>query len=668
MTFDARSLYELLPAYYRVRDAEQGGSLQALMGVIAEQVALLEEDLAQLYDDQFIETCAEWVVPYIGDLVGHRALHGTGASVSSPRAEVADTIALRRRKGTAATLEQLARDVTGWPPHVVEFLQRLATTQHLNHVRPAHAATPDLRKAVRLEQVNGPFDTYAHTADVRHIASGRGTCHPANIGVHLWRLRSYPAIATPAVKLDGTRFFIHPLGAPTRLFSHGEPKTASDLATAPRHVPAPLTRRQFDADKASYWGLDKSLFIEGVTLDQVVVCNLSDAAAGAWAHAPAPGKVAVDPVLGRIAFGTAPATVPKVSYRYGSAADLGGGTYARAISIDPAVQPVVAVPADKPTIQQALDAVASGGAAEIRDCGRYAETLALKVAAKDRSLTLRAADGQRPTIVLGAELVVSGAAGSEVTLDGLLLAGGRIRVAATADAQNLRKVTLRHCTLVPGIALAPDGTPTQPNLPSLVVESATAIEIDHCILGGLRVSPGATVRISDSIVDATRPDGVAYAAPDGVAGGGAVTVVNGTLIGKVHAVAVEGASNTIFSARLAQGDTWAAPVWADRRQEGCARFSYLPPGSRLPRPYRCQPPSGADPAVFAPVFTSLRYGDPGYGQLSRRTAREIREGADNGAEMGVFCSLLQAQRETNLRIRTDEYLRFGLEAGFIYVT
>src|SRR5262249_22656726 len=74
MSFDTERLYELLPAFYRVRDAEQGEPLKALLSVIAEQVAVLEEDLAQLYDDQFIETCAEWVVPYIGDLVGTRSL------------------------------------------------------------------------------------------------------------------------------------------------------------------------------------------------------------------------------------------------------------------------------------------------------------------------------------------------------------------------------------------------------------------------------------------------------------------------------------------------------------------------------------------------------------------------------------------------------------------
>ena len=70
---DAETLFNLLPAIYRVRDTEQGGPLQALMAVLAEQVSALEENLAQLYDDQFIETAADWAVPYIGDLIGYRA-------------------------------------------------------------------------------------------------------------------------------------------------------------------------------------------------------------------------------------------------------------------------------------------------------------------------------------------------------------------------------------------------------------------------------------------------------------------------------------------------------------------------------------------------------------------------------------------------------------------
>ena len=154
MTFDAQRLYELLPAVYRLRDADRGGPLLALLGVIADQVAVVEENLAQLYDGQFIETCAPWVIPYIGDLIGYRTVHGVAPGGVSARAEVGHTIGFRRRKGTAAMLEQLARDVTGWDARVVEFFLLLATTQYMNHLRPGNAYAPDLRRWEALERLD----------------------------------------------------------------------------------------------------------------------------------------------------------------------------------------------------------------------------------------------------------------------------------------------------------------------------------------------------------------------------------------------------------------------------------------------------------------------------------------------------------------------------------
>ncbi len=124
-------------------------------------------------------------------------------------------------------------------------------------------------------------------------------------------------------------------------------------------------------------------------------------------------------------------------------------------------------------------------------------------------------------------------------------------------------------------------------------------------------------------------------------------------------------SNSLLLAQLdAAGDAWPAPVWAERRQVGCIRFSFVPPGSRTPRRFQCV---GGDPA-HRPFHTSLRYGDPGYMQLRRSTHRAIRTGASDESEMGVTHELYQPQRETNLRIRLDEYLRYGLEAGFFYAT
>ncbi|HEU0011858.1 MAG TPA: hypothetical protein VFT34_18735, partial [Verrucomicrobiae bacterium] len=156
MSDETNSLFDLLPSIHRIRDAEQGGPLREGLEVMASLADVLAEDLEQLYDDLFIETCADWVVPYLGDLIGYRSLHHKSPRLGSPRAEVANTIGYRRRKGTAAMLEQLARDVTGWPAKVVEFFQLLATTQFMNHVRLHSTLTPDLRRWDQLESLDGP--------------------------------------------------------------------------------------------------------------------------------------------------------------------------------------------------------------------------------------------------------------------------------------------------------------------------------------------------------------------------------------------------------------------------------------------------------------------------------------------------------------------------------
>jgi hypothetical protein len=137
---------------------------------------------------------------------------------------------------------------------------------------------------------------------------------------------------------------------------------------------------------------------------------------------------------------------------------------------------------------------------------------------------------------------------------------------------------------------------------------------------------------------------------------------------------------------------FAAGVHALRRQTGCVRFSYVPPGSEVPRRYRCQPQLEVDTrlrplqqagvvtpaeaaalaaevaAAVKPLFVSRRLGDPGYGQLEARCALQIRTGAESGAEMGAFEFLRQPQREANLRGALDEYLRLGLEAGVFFST
>jgi hypothetical protein len=637
MSFDAQKMYELLPAIYRIRDAQQGEPLKALLSIIADQVGVLEEDLAQLYDDQFIETCNGWVMPYIGDLIGYRTLHNVAPSIGSQRAEVAHTIGFRRRKGTAAMLEQLARDVTGWNARAVEFFELLGWTQWTpNHIRPNSFYAPDLRQWEALEKINGPFDTVAHTVDVRHVVNGQGKYNIQNIGIFLWRLGAYSLTNSPAFQMDAKRFQFHPLGYDTQLFTNPVTETEVMQAASPLNVPDPVGRRVLKKYLSQYYGDGLSLVIQGVPLAQIVVCDLTD-----WFYQPAAGQVALDPVLGRIAFGDAQSAPPLVTFHYGFSDDLGGGEYDRAATFDALLTPVEQVPAPNLKIQDALDKAKSGGVVEISDSGRYNETLTINVNAGQR-IELRAANEHRPTVILGGDLIINGAAESEVTLNGLLLSGGTIRV--TGGLQTLR---LLHCTLVPSAN------------PSLVADLPdVTIEMDHCIVGALRIHERSSVSISDSIVDATAVTQVAFAAANGTDSGGTLQIADSTIIGTVNTLELQLASNSIFM----------ADVTSEKRQEGCVRFCYLPLVSIVPRRYRCQPEDDEDALRVRPQFTSLRYGDPGYGQLALRTAAEIREGADDEAEMGAFHELFEPQRETNLRVRLDEYLRFGLEAGIFYVT
>jgi len=670
VSFDAQRLAELLPAVYRLRDAQIAGTipatagpLAALLAVLADEIAVLEENLDQLYDDQFIETCAPWAVPYIGDLIGYRLLHGRAPGAGSRRAEVAHTIAFRRRKGTASMLEQLARDVTGWNARVVEFFQLLATTQYMNHVRPGNRVAPSLRDVDALEWIGTAFDPVPRTLDVRRIASRRGRYNIPNVGIFLWRIEAHRLERSPAVPqpgdATGRRFRFGPLGADVRLHTRPEVEEEISHLAEPANVPAPIGRRLMHRHPERYYGERKSVavFFDGalVPLAQIAVCNLADDGAD-WAHDAPPGKVAIDPELGRLAIAAdlAPPGALHVTHHYGAPGELGGGEYPRGHALASPPAELKRVPDDHATIQAALAALGGAGVVEITDNGRYVEALSVDVAA-DRAIELRAAIGRRPLVELTAPMTLRGGNGAAVILNGLLVAGDAIVVPAAGN--QLRRVRITHTTLAPGRALAPDGAPVAPGATSLAVERADVeLALERSILGALRLDAGASARITDCVIDAGAADAIACAAPGGgdPDSGGALAIESSTVIGAIRCESLH-ASNAI----LLGGATVV------RRQEGCVRFSFLPLAAAAPRRFRCQPTPGAGSNNF-PRFTSLRYGAPGYCQLALRTPEAIRRGAEDESEMGVFRFLYQPQRESDLVTRLDEYLRVGLQAGLFH--
>ncbi len=683
MSFDVKKLYDLLPAIYRIRDQKEGEPLKEVLSVIAEEIAVLEEDLAQLYDDQFIETCAEWVIPYIGDLVGYRPLHGRELHITSPRGEVANTITYRRRKGTATVLEELTKDVTGWDARVVEFFKLLATTQYMNHIRLENLQAPDLRSWEQLEFLETPFDKLPHVADIRKIASKRGRFNIPNIGIFLWRLYPFSITDSHASKLENEEncYFFSPLGNNMQLFTHPKPEEEITHLAEPVNVPMPINRRLLNEHIDDYYGPCKSLLlsVDGIEIskEKIIVCDLSD-----W-HIQG-DNYAIDPVLGRIALPENSSSKPEVyvNFHYGFSMEIGGGEYDREPSFD-YFDVIKRVPKEYnnqhtyPTVQEALNHLrGENGIVEINKNDVFSENLEI-FAVKDQKIELRAMNKCRPIIKIVNEdkaapglptFKIRGVKDAEVTLNGLIITGGVLQVSS-----GIKLLNLRHCTLVPGLELNPDGTPKHPDEPGLIIESdATTVKIENSILGPLRVAEEACVQIANCIVDGMNESKFAYVSIDGLSAGGELDIKNSTVIGKVHTELMN-ASNTIFMAKLASEDSWIAPdrrapIISNRRQEGCIRFSYVPSGSKVPRRYYCQPENQSDSARLRPQFTSIQYGDAGYCQLSQNCASEILEGADDESEMGVFHDLYQQQRITNLRVRLDEYLRFGLEAGIFCVS
>jgi hypothetical protein len=658
-----------LPPAVREAPENEPRLLDALLAAVDAQYDLLAADIDAVLDDLFIESCADWAVPYIGALLGLPA--------DAERLEVAYAVALRRRKGTPAALEDFAEVVTGLPARVIEGWQVTAWVHQLGHPAPLHPAVLDLRDGSRL-RVGTPFERTRRSV----TPGGRWSPRAATVVVWPWQVATF--VDTEAMALpEARRYALHPLGAQAPLYVRPRPLRLGSEATGAartgdeRDAPVRATYRVLQALAAPgdvTYGANLTLAathpLAGTLLrlrvgvievpwSSLRFGSLPDGAAPA---PPAAGEVVVDVVRGRVQLGTGAGTGPvRATWHRPVAGSM--GALASTLDANPAARVVVTVDPDGTgpgvvgTLAQAfvtaqalsagLDPAASRpGVPDVEIRLLTSDRLA---APPPQAFTptvprwrIVAPPMMTPTIVGDLALNLAGAC---VWLDGFFLAGA-LRLGA-----GLRGATLDGLTQDPrnGVDVAPD---------------AWSLELTatRCLLGRIRADLAAfPISLTDCIVDGRR--NLLRPCGDGAATSGPATdaVTKASRFGPaLVAAGVTFAGAVRLESADAEDCVFADGVEVVQQQEGCLRHCYLGPSlstpPRHPMTYRCGP--------FAPpTFVSEGFEAAGYYALALDPPQPLLEAASDGGEVGAYHHVRRAARLRRLRQRVDEFVPLGLRSA-----
>jgi hypothetical protein len=529
----ADKLWGLLPTVYRAEDTDQfgaNGPLREMVNRIGAQAAILRRSIDRMWEDQSIETCDDWLIPYIGALLGVKLVSGLDAR--GQRLDVAKTIYYRRRKGTLAILEEIAANITGWDAKVVEFFRRLGRTRHsLDPPIGQASAGPeiaslqlaegligrltstgiggwaDLRDVYGATKAHSAFDEFFHTADFRQGRGRFGWYGIPRLGVFLWRLlglHTGPVAPVPVQACPGW-FTFDPTGRDVPLFGQARPSNAfGDAWVSPTEtqLPTPISQTLLDNDLTATPSL---LYPAALSVAQFLTPPLE-------INTLAASSVTIRPERGRFHLPTGSPPLPGeivASYCYGFPSEIGAGPYDRRIDTLTIGTPAPAVShSGGSTVPVALP---GSGTVTFTDSLTYA---GIGDVTLDQTLTLRAGNLQRPLIRLPqVPVTLTGMPGSSLSLDGIFLSGGDVVLQGSFDA-----VTLSCCTLDPGseaagtgasasppaapFAIAADGRPLLPT--RLWIEARIkTLTADRCVLGPIRTRGTGlveTLSISNSIV------------------------------------------------------------------------------------------------------------------------------------------------------------------------
>ncbi|HVV49545.1 MAG TPA: hypothetical protein VHO06_07795 [Polyangia bacterium] len=353
-------------------------------------------------------------------------------------------------------------------------------------------------------------------------------------------------------------------------------------------------------------------------------------------------------------------------YFYGFAGEVGAGTYDR----DPLDQ------------DAATNQPVSGGGVLTLPLGAGLDHLTIEDnrtyrLALDRptpvsgALTLQSGGGLRPYLLLesasgGAANLAPAAVDASFAIDGLWIGSldGTVGdfvvegIAGTgAGAFDWDAVVIQSATLDPGGTRA-DGLPIAP-MRLFVTGRIKTLTIKQSIVAPIIVDLTSldaggfieTLIVEDSIIDATQTPADADGRQAAVFNpAGAVQITRSTVFGDVHADLLQVTDSIVVGAAVVANT-----------QASCIRFSAVSlndppvaagdPPARLPRLYRV-PALDKVPSFF---FTSMRFGDAGYAQLSQAAPAAVSAGAENGSEMGAFSTELRPIQLAAIVAKVDQF-------------
>jgi len=355
----------------------------------------------------------------------------------------------------------------------------------------------------------------------------------------------------------------------------------------------------------------------------------------AWPAGARPLRI--DPDRGRFVLDRTAQPAARLTVRYvvGMPGRVGAGGYARDIEIPTGVF-------NQWQIGSSAAGIRNNGLTYIADSANYA--------GPPNNLTIQnaqivAADQKRPYLRLAADWRLrSGIASGQLRLDGLWI--GATAAAGVSIEGDFETVDIVSCTFDPGGTDA-DGAAILA-VPIVVSGRVGHLRISRSILNEIRLSGTGVIErleIADSIVQIRTPGTAAFAFPDTDTHLVRTTVLAARLSDVVIDVDQLYASELLCTGTIDVTNT----------QAGCFRFSAAAAGSRVPHPYESHALTDV-----ASLFTSTRFGDAGFAQLSDAAPRTLTRGAENGAEIGVFSGEINPIKEDSLTAKVEEYMPFGL--------